>query len=72
MEHIIEKANEIRKKYGLDDLELLASELGAEVIEMLLGKIIKEAYFKEFGVIVLDTKLHPYKRRMEKTSRRSR
>jgi hypothetical protein len=31
MKHIIEKANEIREKYGVDDLELLASKLGAEV-----------------------------------------
>jgi len=25
MRHIIEKANEVREKYGIDDLELLAS-----------------------------------------------
>ena len=42
MKHIIEKANEIREKYGVDDLELLASNLGAEVI---------------------DSNLHPYKKR---------
>ena len=47
MKHIIEKANEIRRKYGSDDLEFVASKLGAEVIEMPLGKIIKEAYFKD-------------------------
>lgn len=33
MRHIIEKAKEIREKYGVDDLELLASKLGAEVIQ---------------------------------------
>ncbi|MEM0328193.1 MAG: ImmA/IrrE family metallo-endopeptidase [Thermoproteota archaeon] len=63
MRHIIEKANEIREKYRVDDLELLASKLGAEVIEMPLGIIIKEMYIKDEGVIVIDPKLHPYKKR---------
>jgi hypothetical protein len=47
MKHIIEKANEIRKKYGIDDLELLASRFGVEVVEVPLGKIIKEVYIKD-------------------------
>jgi Zn-dependent peptidase ImmA (M78 family) len=63
MRHIIEKANEIREKYGIDDLELLASNLGAEVVEIPLGKIIKEVYIKDEGVIVIDPSLHPYKKR---------
>lgn len=63
MRHIIEKANEIRKKYGLDDLELLASRLGAEVVEIPLGRIINEAYFKDLKVITVDPNLHPYKKR---------
>jgi len=63
MKHIIEKANEIREKYGIDDLELLASKLGAEVVEMPLGRIIKEMYIKDEGVIVIDPDLHPYKKR---------
>jgi hypothetical protein len=29
MKHVIEKANEIREKCGVDDLELLASKLGS-------------------------------------------
>jgi Zn-dependent peptidase ImmA (M78 family) len=63
MKHIIEKANEIREKYGIDDLELLASKLGAEVVEIPLGRIIKEVYIKDEGVIVIDPNLHPYKKR---------
>jgi len=63
MKHIIEKANEIREKYGVDDLELLASKLGAEVVELPLGRIIKEMYIKDEGVIVIDPNLHPYKKR---------
>jgi Zn-dependent peptidase ImmA (M78 family) len=63
MKHIIEKANEIREKYGIDDLELLTSKLGAEVVEIPLGKIIKEVYIKDEGVIVVDPNLHPYKKR---------
>jgi len=63
MKHIIEKANEIREKYGVDDLELLASKFGAEVIEVPLGKIIKEVYIKDEGVIVIDSNLHPHKKR---------
>jgi Zn-dependent peptidase ImmA (M78 family) len=63
MKHIIEKANEIREKYGIDDLEFLASKLGSEVVEIPLGKIIKEVYIKDEGVIVIDPNLHPYKKR---------
>jgi Zn-dependent peptidase ImmA (M78 family) len=59
----IKKAKEIRKRYEVDDLELLALRLGAEVIEYPLGRIIKEAYFKDLGVIVIDPHLHPYKKR---------
>jgi hypothetical protein len=47
MRHIIEKANEIREKYVINDLELLASKLRVEVVEILLDKIIKEAYIKD-------------------------
>jgi Zn-dependent peptidase ImmA (M78 family) len=63
MKRIIEKANEIREKYGLDDLDFVAGKLGAEVVEYPLGRIIKEAYFKDLGVIVIDPNLHPYKKR---------
>jgi len=63
MRHIIKKANEIRQKYGIDDLEFLASKLGAEVVELPLGRIIKEMYIKDEGVIVVDPNLHPYKKR---------
>jgi hypothetical protein len=35
MRHIIEKANEIRKKYGIDDLELLASKLVLKLLRSL-------------------------------------
>jgi len=63
MKWIIKKANEIREKYGIDDLEELALKLGAEVVEEPLGKIIKEAYFKDLKVIVIDPNLHPYKKR---------
>ena len=62
MKHIIEKADEIREKYGINDLELLASKLGAEVVKIPLGRIIKEVYVKDEGVIVIDPKLHPYKK----------
>jgi Zn-dependent peptidase ImmA (M78 family) len=63
MRRIIEKANEIREKYGVDDLEFLAGELGATVIEEPLGRIIKEMYIKDLAIIVIDPNLHPYKKR---------
>ena len=63
MRWIIEKANEIRRKYGVDDLDFVAGELGAEIVEKPLGTIIKEAYFKDEGIIVIDPNLHPYKKR---------
>lgn len=47
MKRIIEKANEIREKYGIDDLELVAEKLGAKVIEEPLGEIIKEMYMRQ-------------------------
>jgi len=37
--------------------------LGAGVVEKQSGTIIKEAYFKDEGVIVIDPNLHPYKKR---------
>ncbi|MEM3423929.1 MAG: ImmA/IrrE family metallo-endopeptidase [Nitrososphaeria archaeon] len=63
MRRIIEKANEIRKKYSTDDLELVAEKLGAKVVEEPLGKIIKEMYIKDEGIIAVDPNLHPYKKR---------
>jgi Zn-dependent peptidase ImmA (M78 family) len=39
------------------------SKLGAEVVELPLGKITKEVYIKDEGVIVIDPNLHPYKKR---------
>ncbi|MDI6603333.1 MAG: ImmA/IrrE family metallo-endopeptidase [Patescibacteria group bacterium] len=63
MRRIIEKANEIREKYGIEDLDFVARKLGTEIVEYPLGRIIKEAYFKDLGVIVIDPNLHPYKKR---------
>ena len=40
MKHIIKKANEIREKYGIDDLELLASKPGVEVVELPILALI--------------------------------
>ncbi|MEM3573299.1 MAG: ImmA/IrrE family metallo-endopeptidase [Nitrososphaeria archaeon] len=37
--------------------------MGAKVIEEPLGKIIKEMYIKDEGIIVIDPNLHPYKKR---------
>ncbi|MGQ9596390.1 MAG: ImmA/IrrE family metallo-endopeptidase [Thermodesulfobacteriota bacterium] len=63
MNWVIQKANEIREKYGLDDLEFVAFKLGAKVVEEPLGRIIKELYIKDLGVIIIDPNLHPYKKR---------
>ena len=63
MRWIIEKAEEIQEKYGIDDLYFVAEKLGAEVVEYPLGSVIKEAYFKDLGVIVIDPNLHLYKKR---------
>jgi Zn-dependent peptidase ImmA (M78 family) len=63
MKWIIEKANEIREKYGLDDLEFVASKLGVKIVEEPLGRIIKECYIKDLNVIIIDPNLHPYKKR---------
>ncbi|MEM2352175.1 MAG: hypothetical protein QXT26_07185 [Thermoproteota archaeon] len=44
---------------GVDGLELLASKPGAEVVEMLLSRIIREMYIKDEAVIaVTQTCIH--------------
>lgn len=53
----------IIEKYGSDDLDFVAGKLGAEIVEHPLGRTIKEAYFKDLGVIVIDPNLHLYKER---------
>lgn len=63
MKSIIEKTKELREKYGSDDLDFVAGKLGTEIVEYPLGRIIKEAYFKDLGVIVVNPSLHPYKKR---------
>jgi Zn-dependent peptidase ImmA (M78 family) len=63
MNRIVAKANEIRRKYGLDDLNSVVEKLGTEIVELPLGSIIREAYFKDLGVIVIDPELRPYKKR---------
>jgi len=63
MRHIIKKANEIRRKYGVDDLDFVVGKLGAEVVEDPWGRIINEVYIKNLRVIVIDPKLHFYKKR---------
>jgi len=63
MRRIIEKAEALQKRYGSEDLYSLVEKLGAEIIEYPLGTIIKETYFKDLGVIVIDPSLHPYKQR---------
>jgi hypothetical protein len=39
------------------------SKLGAEVVELLLGRIIKEVYIKDEGVIIIDPNLYLYKKK---------
>jgi len=69
MRHIIEKANEIRRRCGVDDLELLALKLGTQVVEAPLGGIIKEVYARDLKTIIIDPNLHPYKKRHLHSSR---
>ena len=51
------------QKIRLDDLDFVAGKLGAKIIEEPLGRIIKEVYIKDLAVIIIDPKLHPYKKR---------
>jgi Zn-dependent peptidase ImmA (M78 family) len=63
MRHIIEKANQIRRKYGSDDLNFVVSELKAHLFEIPLEEIVKEIYFKDLKAIVVDPTLHFYRKR---------
>jgi Zn-dependent peptidase ImmA (M78 family) len=62
MRRIIQKAKEIYEKYGSEELEVLASKLGAEVFEILEAKNIKEVYFPDLKAIAIKPDLHPYER----------
>jgi Zn-dependent peptidase ImmA (M78 family) len=48
---------------GLTTLSFWLPNWGAEVVEIPLGRIIKEVYIKDEGVIVIDPNLHPYEKR---------
>ncbi|MFZ6016825.1 MAG: ImmA/IrrE family metallo-endopeptidase [Nitrospirota bacterium] len=62
MRRIIQKAKEIYKRYGLDELDLLASKLGVEIYEILEAKNIKEVYFPDLRAIAINPDLPPYER----------
>jgi len=62
-EKIIKKAEEIYRKYGNDDLDLIASKLGAIVFDELKTDVLKEVYFPDIRVIAIKPNLHPYERR---------
>jgi Zn-dependent peptidase ImmA (M78 family) len=62
MRRIIQKAREIYEKYGSEELEVLASKLGAEVFEILEAKNIKEVYFSDLKAIAIKPDLHPCER----------
>jgi Zn-dependent peptidase ImmA (M78 family) len=62
MNWIIKKVKEIHQKYEINDLDLLASELGAEIYEILDTKDIKEVYFPDLKAIAIKPNLHPYER----------
>jgi Zn-dependent peptidase ImmA (M78 family) len=63
MKRIIQKVKEILRKYSSEELDLLASKLGAEVYEILEAKNIKEVYFPDLKAIVIKSNLHPYERK---------
>jgi len=60
---IIKKARKLSKRYSQDDLEFLVSRLKAKLLEIPLGKIVKEVYFKDLKTIVVDPELHSYEKR---------
>ena len=65
MNKIIQKANEIYKKYGCGDLDFTVAELRAEVFETPLfnENQIKEVYFPDLKTIAIASNLHPYQKR---------
>jgi Zn-dependent peptidase ImmA (M78 family) len=62
MKRIIEKAKEILRKWDSDELELLASQFGIEIYEILEGEKIEEVYFPELKAIALRPGLDPIKK----------
>jgi Zn-dependent peptidase ImmA (M78 family) len=65
MGQIIEKARQIYKKYGSDDLDFIADKLGAEIFEtdLLNDSKVKEVYFPDLETIAIASNLHPYERK---------
>lgn len=63
MNNILKKARQIYQKYGNCDLELIVDKLKAKLFEYPLGKVVKEVYFKDLKAIVVDSDLHPYRKR---------
>lgn len=63
MNWIIEKANQIYKRYGNEDLDFVVAKLKAKLFEIPIGEIVKEVYFKDLKVIAIDPDLHPYRKR---------
>ena len=65
MNKIIQKANEIYEKYGLDDLDFIVSKLKVEIFETPLFNEtkIKEIYFPDLKTIAIASNLHHYQRR---------
>jgi Zn-dependent peptidase ImmA (M78 family) len=62
---IIEKAKQIYRKYGFDDLDFIADKLGAEIFETDLfnNTEVKEVYFPDLETIAIASNLHPYEKR---------
>lgn len=62
MNSIVQKAKELYKKYGSEELDLLVLKLGAKLYEILETKKIKEVYFPDLKAIVIKPGLHPWER----------
>jgi Zn-dependent peptidase ImmA (M78 family) len=62
---IIEKAKQIYRKYGFDDLDFIADKLGAEIFEtdLLNDSEVKEVYFPDLETIAIASNLHPCERK---------
>jgi Zn-dependent peptidase ImmA (M78 family) len=65
MRQIIEKAKQIYKKYGSDDIYFIADKLGAEIFETDLFNTteVKEVYFPDLKTIALASNLYPCERK---------
>jgi Zn-dependent peptidase ImmA (M78 family) len=60
---IIQKAKELYKRYGSEEIDSVVKKLGAELYEDHATRNINEVYYLDLKAIAIKPNLHPYERK---------